>query len=160
MCANLSVQHEVLEDIVAGKLRAGRDGVVHLPPQPLDFVDPRTVGGLEQERELAVLSLVRLNLCITLLHCVAQRPRVQDLCTLGAQPMSSRGRPRKFGPRITVSVTSQDYDVLAALADQDEVSVSWVVRRAIDDYLAENRERAEPQLPLRVLQAREREAGL
>ena len=44
-------------------------------------------------------------------------------------------RPRKFGPRLTVSLTSNDYDALNALADRDEVSVSWVVRRAIEEYL-------------------------
>lgn len=70
--------------------------------------------------------------------------------------MISRGRPRKFGPRITVSVTAQDYDTLAALAERDEVSVSWVVRRAIDDYLEQNRDTVDRQLPLRILQARER----
>lgn len=45
------------------------------------------------------------------------------------------GRTRKFGPRLTVSLTEDDLVALAALADQDEVSISWVVRRAIEEYL-------------------------
>lgn len=44
-------------------------------------------------------------------------------------------RPKKLGPRVTVSVTPGDYDTLNALADRDDVSVSWVIRRAIHDYL-------------------------
>ncbi len=42
---------------------------------------------------------------------------------------------KKFGPRVTVSVTARDYDTLNVIAGRDDVSVSWVVRRAIDEYL-------------------------
>jgi hypothetical protein len=66
------------------------------------------------------------------------------------------GRSRKFGPRLTVSLTSSDYDALSVLADKDEVSVSWVVRRAIEEYLGSHRPQTEPVLPLRVLQKSER----
>jgi predicted transcriptional regulator len=34
-----------------------------------------------------------------------------------------------------VSLTGVDYERLNTLAAQDDVSVSWVVRRAIEDYL-------------------------
>lgn len=44
-------------------------------------------------------------------------------------------RPKKLGPRVTVSVTSRDFDTLNMLANKDDVSVSWVIRRAIDEYL-------------------------
>ncbi len=44
-------------------------------------------------------------------------------------------RPKKLGPRVTVSVAPSDYDSLNSLADRDDVSVSWVVRRAIQEYL-------------------------
>ncbi|MBZ5763044.1 ribbon-helix-helix domain-containing protein [Rhizobium sp. VS19-DR104.2] len=47
---------------------------------------------------------------------------------------------KKFGPRVTVSVTSGDYDTLNAIAGRDDVSVSWVVRRAIDEYLRRHRD--------------------
>ena len=65
-------------------------------------------------------------------------------------------RNKKFGPRLTISLTSRDYDALYALATRDEVSVSWVVRRAIDEYLDNHRHEAEQQLPLRILQKTER----
>ena len=44
-------------------------------------------------------------------------------------------RSKKLGPRVTVSVTPGDYDTLNTLAEKDDVSVSWVVRRAIHEYL-------------------------
>lgn len=51
-------------------------------------------------------------------------------------------RSKKLGPRITVSVTPGDYDTLNTLANQDDVSVSWVVRRAIQEYLRRHRQPA------------------
>ncbi|GAB2209093.1 hypothetical protein ROS1_59110 [Roseibium sp. ROS1] len=68
------------------------------------------------------------------------------------------GKLRKFGPRLSVSLTGSDYDALAALADKDDVSVSWVVRRAIDEYLENHRHEAEPVLPLRLPQKAEKSA--
>jgi hypothetical protein len=49
-------------------------------------------------------------------------------------------KSKKFGPRVTVSVTSVDYDTLNVIAGRDDVSVSWVVRRAIDEYLHRHRD--------------------
>jgi Ribbon-helix-helix protein, copG family len=69
-----------------------------------------------------------------------------------------QGKAKKFGPRLTVSLTGGDYDALHLLAEKDEVSVSWVVRRAIESYLAARRDEIEPSLPLRLLQSRERKA--
>lgn len=57
---------------------------------------------------------------------------------------------------MTVSLTGADYDVLAALAEKDEVSVSWVIRRAIDEYINKHQAELEPSLPLRVFQKAER----
>lgn len=68
------------------------------------------------------------------------------------------GKLRKFGPRLTVSLTGSDYDALSVLAEKDDVSVSWVVRRAIDEYLDNHRDEAESVLPLRVPQKAERSA--
>lgn len=48
-------------------------------------------------------------------------------------------RSKKLGPRVTVSVTPGDYDTLNTLAEKDDVSVSWVVRRAIQEYLRHQR---------------------
>ena len=44
-------------------------------------------------------------------------------------------RCKRFGPRLTVSLTGEDYKRLQDLADKDKASVSWVVRRAIEDFL-------------------------
>ncbi|WP_353850785.1 ribbon-helix-helix protein, CopG family [Acidiphilium sp.] len=44
-------------------------------------------------------------------------------------------KPRKFESRLTVSLTGRDYDALNALADKDDVSASWLVRRAVEEYL-------------------------
>lgn len=49
-------------------------------------------------------------------------------------------KTKKFGPRVTVSVTAGDYDTLNVIAGRDDVSVSWVVRRAIDEYLRRHRD--------------------
>lgn len=61
-----------------------------------------------------------------------------------------KDRPKKLGPRVTVSVTPRDYDTLNALAEKDDVSVSWVVRRAIQEYLLRDQTRvhAAQRLPL------------
>jgi len=66
------------------------------------------------------------------------------------------GKKRKFGPRLTVSLTDSDYDALSVLAEKDDVSVSWVVRRAIVEYLDNHGHGTGAPLPLRVLQKAER----
>jgi Ribbon-helix-helix protein, copG family len=48
-------------------------------------------------------------------------------------------RYRRLGPRITISLAGADYDQLQALAAKSEVSVSWVVRRAIEEFLRKQR---------------------
>lgn len=53
------------------------------------------------------------------------------------------GPSKKLGPRVTVSVTPGDYSTLCALADHDDVSVSWVVRRAIQEFLQRHRQPAQ-----------------
>ncbi|MBL4714058.1 MAG: CopG family transcriptional regulator [Alcanivorax sp.] len=68
------------------------------------------------------------------------------------------GKVRKFGPRLTVSLTGNDYDALAILADKDDVSVSWVVRRAIREYLDIHRRGAGSVLPSRIQKKGERVA--
>jgi predicted transcriptional regulator len=51
-------------------------------------------------------------------------------------------RSKKLGSRVTVSVTPGDYDTLNTLAEKDDVSVSWVVRRAIHEYLRRHQQPA------------------
>ena len=42
--------------------------------------------------------------------------------------------------RITVSVPTNDHAMLEALAEADDVSLSWLARKAIAKYLSERRE--------------------
>ena len=55
---------------------------------------------------------------------------------------------RKKGQRITVSLQDSDHAALSALADKYDVSLSWLTRKAITDFL-ERHETEELQLPLR-----------
>ena len=70
-----------------------------------------------------------------------------------------RQKPKKFGPRLTVSLTESDYDALNALAQKDEVSLSWVVRRAVERYLQSYRQVSKPALPQRIIQKAEEPAA-
>jgi hypothetical protein len=50
------------------------------------------------------------------------------------------GRPRGEqvpSVRTTVSIPSDTYQVVEALAEQKKVSMAWVVRDALDRYVAE-----------------------
>lgn len=51
------------------------------------------------------------------------------------------GKFKRFGPRVTISIRPEDHDALYKLAGADDVSVSWVIRKAIKSYLIENRSR-------------------
>ena len=44
------------------------------------------------------------------------------------------GRPRKT-TRLTVSLEEQDYDALAELAVARDVSLSWVIRQAVRQFI-------------------------
>jgi metal-responsive CopG/Arc/MetJ family transcriptional regulator len=52
-------------------------------------------------------------------------------------------KARRFETRLTVSLTGRDYDALNALADRDDVSASWLVRRAVEEYLRQRRHEIE-----------------
>jgi hypothetical protein len=68
-------------------------------------------------------------------------------------------RYRRFGPRLTVSLTGRKYDRLLALADEDEVSISLVVRRAIEDYLRRHPQPSVGMQSPRPVHKRERQAS-
>lgn len=51
--------------------------------------------------------------------------------------------------RITVSLGDRDYTELRSLATQADVSLSWLVRHAITEFLKRHRRGEELQLPLR-----------
>ena len=50
-------------------------------------------------------------------------------------------------PRISISVSEQEYTELSALAEKHRISLAWLGRRAIAEFLERYRERS-LQLPL------------
>ena len=59
----------------------------------------------------------------------------------------------KKGQRITVSLQDADYASLSALAQRYDVSLSWVTRQAIAEFLERNKQK-DLQLPLRLQSGR------
>ena len=53
----------------------------------------------------------------------------------------------KKGPRITVTLSGEDHDALQALAAKYDVSLSWLTRHAIAEFI-EKRKDGQLQLPL------------
>jgi len=53
------------------------------------------------------------------------------------------------GQRITVSLSDSDHAALSALAEHYDVSLSWITRKAITDFL-ERHDKEELQLPLKL----------
>jgi Ribbon-helix-helix protein, copG family len=47
------------------------------------------------------------------------------------------GRPKsdKQATRLTVTLDAEDYAKICTLANQNDVSAAWVIRRAIESYL-------------------------
>ena len=53
---------------------------------------------------------------------------------------------RKKTTRLTVSLDDVDYAALNAIASKSDVSLSWVIRQAIQRFVREHG--AQPELPL------------
>ncbi len=53
---------------------------------------------------------------------------------------------RKKSTRLTVSLDDADYAALNAMASRSDVSLSWVIRQAIQRFVREHG--AQPELPL------------
>lgn len=64
-------------------------------------------------------------------------------------------RGKRLATRVTVSVDDRDYEQLAALAEEHRVSLAWLVRYAVSDFLVRYRE-DQLQLPLELTAGRER----
>ncbi len=61
--------------------------------------------------------------------------------------------------RVTVSLTERDHALLTEIAEDQDVTLSWVIRQAIAEYLERSR-REEPALPFGpVRQARGKHNG-
>ena len=49
-------------------------------------------------------------------------------------------RGKKLATRVTVSVDERDYEQLSALAEEHRVSLAWLVRYAVGDFLVRYRQ--------------------
>lgn len=52
--------------------------------------------------------------------------------------------------RITVSLEAVDHRDLEEIARKSDVSIAWVIRRAIGEFLTEHRGKGFGQLPLKL----------
>lgn len=66
--------------------------------------------------------------------------------TTGTKPEHTLAAAQKSS-RVTVSFTDSDHDLLTQIAEDRDVSLSWVIRQAVSEYLDRNRHE-EPGLPL------------
>jgi hypothetical protein len=64
-------------------------------------------------------------------------------------------RGKKLATRVTVSVDERDYDQLSTLAEEHRVSLAWLVRYAVADFLERYRQ-DQLQLPLELTSRRQR----
>jgi predicted DNA-binding ribbon-helix-helix protein len=61
----------------------------------------------------------------------------------------ARPRNHKKSARLTVSLDKHVYDSLCDMAECEDVSVAWIVRRAVNDLIARQiPANDEPELPL------------
>jgi len=65
-------------------------------------------------------------------------------------PNSAPYKKRKKVQRITVSLPETEYKALFALAERFDVSLSWLTRRAIVDFLEKNNNEGQ-QISLRSI---------
>ena len=56
----------------------------------------------------------------------------------------------KKAVRITVSLPTTDHALLEALAESDDVSLSWLARKAIANYLDERKEELQLGLQFQI----------
>ena len=63
--------------------------------------------------------------------------------------MRARRGKSKLATRVTVSVDERDYEQLVALADERQVSLAWLVRYAVSDFLERYRQ-DQLELPLEL----------
>ena len=55
---------------------------------------------------------------------------------------------KRFGPRITISLDEETYQELNKIAGSHRVSVSWLARYAIDEFLDQCRKGRKIQLAI------------
>ena len=57
---------------------------------------------------------------------------------------------QKNETRITVSLEADDYRDLEEIARKSDVSIAWVIRRAVGEFLNEHRGKGFGHLPLKL----------
>jgi hypothetical protein len=62
-------------------------------------------------------------------------------------------RGKKLATRVTVSVDERDYEQLSTLAEEHRVSLAWLVRYAVGDFLTRYRQ-DQLELPLELTSRR------
>ena len=64
--------------------------------------------------------------------------------------MNPMARPRGKKPavRLTISLNPADHAELSRLASQHDLSVAWMVRKAVSEFVTRNANQQEPVLPL------------
>jgi Ribbon-helix-helix protein, copG family len=93
----------------------------------------------------------RLTSGIALQYCADPFTTVMQTWEDKAAVQVRRGK--RLATRVTVSVDERDYEQLSALADQHRVSLAWLVRYAVGDFLDRYR-RDQLELPLELTSRR------
>lgn len=60
-----------------------------------------------------------------------------------------RPRENRRTARLTVSLDERIHATLTALARRQDVSVAWLMRRAVSEFIERQEPQAQPELPLR-----------
>ncbi len=65
-------------------------------------------------------------------------------------PESSMARPKGKKPavRLSISLNPADHAELSRLAEQHDLTVAWMVRKAVSEFVARNANQDQPVLPL------------
>ena len=61
----------------------------------------------------------------------------------------ARPKGKKPVVRLTVGLDLADHAELSRLAEQHDLTVTWMVRKAVSEFLARNANHEQPLLPLR-----------
>ena len=69
--------------------------------------------------------------------------------------MRARREKSRLATRVTVSVDERDYEQLVALANEHRVSLAWLVRYAVGDFLERYRQ-DQLELPLELTKGGQR----
>ena len=60
----------------------------------------------------------------------------------------ARPKGKKPAVRLSISLDATDHAELTRLAEQHDLSVAWVVRKAVSEFIARNANQDQPVLPL------------